>query len=277
MPTLKDEISRCASLSDTQLWTAVPRLLRDERDNLASFLIHLAEVNRRELHLRHAYSGLFRYLIKLGLSEWESRARDVAAIAVTKYPSVLGLLRSGRLNLTAIAMVGPHLTSENYRALLRKACRRSTRELQVLVASLAPGAKRRDVVRVVAAPTPPGVSPSAGAVSVLERADGCEREDRGLFPDLSPSTHSQKRAVAGRRLRFSFDGPEELHGLISRARDILFHKYPKGEMSLILIDAMNALLDKIDPERRFQRRVERARRRARVGTRMDIDGLIAQA
>ena len=79
MDAIETEIALCASLSDDELWAALPRLAGGEREELARFLIHLGETERRDLHLRHAYSGLFNYLVTLGFSEWEARARAVAA------------------------------------------------------------------------------------------------------------------------------------------------------------------------------------------------------
>ena len=178
------------------------------------FLIHLMEVKRRDLHLERAYSGLYTYLVKLGFSEWESRARSIAVTAAEKYRSILGLLQAGRLTLTTLALIGPHLNADNYRSLLRKSCRRSKREVEALIAG-------------------------------LDRA----------------AQASHPLAMAVRRLGFSFDGAVELDALIRRARDLLFHKYPGGGMEFILLDAVSALLDRIDPERRWERRLKRQRAR----------------
>lgn len=262
MIPIKMEITRCSRLTDAQLWAAVPRLVKLERDNLVGLLIHLGEINKRDLHLRHAYSGLFRYLLTLGFSEWESRARAIAATASQKYPSILGLLRSGRLSLSALAMIGPFLNAGNYRTLLRKACRRSVREIQALVAGLSPQAARRDVVRVVSAPSPLSCE-SAGAPQQAADIHSVLNVE-SLFPALTDDGGEIKNQVGERLLRFSFDGPQELDDMLERARALLWHKYPKGERGCIVLEALRALLEKIDPERRFERQLKRSRQRLKA-------------
>lgn len=168
MDTIELEIEACRRLGDEELWALVPRLARTEREDLARFLIHLNELARRDLHLTHAYSGIFRYLVALGFSEWEARARAVACVAGGKYRSIFTLLRSGQLNLTALTMLAPYLTSENHESLLGKACRRSTLDLQALVAELDPQARRRDVVRVVSALAPRAQPPHEPAGCAAE-------------------------------------------------------------------------------------------------------------
>lgn len=241
MGTLKTEITVCSKLSDQELWEKMKLLARAEREDLASFLIHLGEINKRDLHLRYAYSGLFRYLRGLGYSEWESRARSIAAVEARKYPRILGLVRAGKLNLTSIAMVGPHLDRRNYRALLGKACRRSMRELEMLVAELAPEPRRRDTVRVV----------SVEAATPELSTDQPLLIDGAAPPSLAPPQ------AASARLRYSFDADAALDHLLVRARGLLRHKYPFGEMEHILRDALNALLERIDPERRIARQERR--------------------
>ena len=48
------------------------------------------------------------------------------------------MLADGRLHLTAIAKLAPHLTPENREAVLERAAHRSKREIEELVAELAP-------------------------------------------------------------------------------------------------------------------------------------------
>ena len=48
------------------------------------------------------------------------------------------MLADGRLHLTAIALLAPYLTPENREALLRRATHKSKREVEELVAEIAP-------------------------------------------------------------------------------------------------------------------------------------------
>jgi hypothetical protein len=55
---------------------------------------------------------------------------------------VLPMLGDGRLHLSGIALLAPHLTPENREALLRRATHRSKRQIEELIAEVAP---REDV------------------------------------------------------------------------------------------------------------------------------------
>ncbi len=258
MESIESELVRCEKYSDDELWDAIPRLARGEREELAKFLIHLGEVEKRDLHLERAYSGLFKYLLTFGFSEWESRARAVAARAARRYPSILKMIAEGRMHLYAVVLVWPYLTPENHEALLGKACRRTTRELQTLIATLDPKAARRDAVRVisVALPALPLAESEPAQSEAASPAPG-PFGDGLLFPEPPPAPAPSTTT----RLRFSFDGSEELDDLIKRARDLLQHKHPYGGMEHIFYDALQALLDRIDPDRRIERRLARAKRR----------------
>jgi hypothetical protein len=82
---------------------------------------------------------MFAYCTEvLQLSEAEAYLRIAAARASRKHPMLLTMLGDGRLHLTAIAKLAPHLTSGNRDALLRRAAHQSKREIEELVAELAP-------------------------------------------------------------------------------------------------------------------------------------------
>ena len=82
---------------------------------------------------------MFAYCTEvLHLSEAEAYLRIAAARAAREHPLLLTLLADGRLHLTAIAKLAPHLTPENREDILNRAAHRSKREIEELVAELSP-------------------------------------------------------------------------------------------------------------------------------------------
>src|SRR3970282_834737 len=78
---------------------------------------------------------MFAYCTEvLHLSEAEAYLRIAAARASREHPLLLTMLADGRLHLTAIAKLAPHLTRENREALLTRAAHKSRREIDQLVA-----------------------------------------------------------------------------------------------------------------------------------------------
>ena len=59
------------------------------------------------------------------------------------------------------------------------------------------------------------------------------------------------------RVHFSFTGDETLLQDVDRAKELLRHKYPYGRLEAVFTEALSALLDRIDPERRLLRKARR--------------------
>jgi len=74
----------------------------------------------------------------LHLSEGEAYRRITAARLSRKYPVILSMLEDGRLHLCGIGVLSKHLTDANHEDVLARATHTSKREIEELVAELAP-------------------------------------------------------------------------------------------------------------------------------------------
>jgi hypothetical protein len=72
------------------------------------------------------------------MSESEAYLRIDAARRSRSYPILLELLEAGELNLTSIRLIGPHLTQANHLQVLDRVRGKSKRDVEQLVAELAP-------------------------------------------------------------------------------------------------------------------------------------------
>src|SRR2546428_10159563 len=132
-------LSAVARLSDRHLLDEVKRLAARERDVTVELIAHLAEIEERGLHHAEGFGSMFLYCrTALQLSEHAAYGRIEAARAARKFPVILGMLAEGSLNLTAVGLLGRHLTRDNYRAVLAEAKGRSKSEVEELVARLHP-------------------------------------------------------------------------------------------------------------------------------------------
>jgi hypothetical protein len=198
-------------LSDAELEGELLRLLNGGARTEALIVAHLAEVEGRRLHLRVGFPSMFQYCQQqLKLSESEAFHRIVAARLATAFPLVLELLSSRQIHLSAICLLRRHLTAENHRELLNAACGKSKRQVELLLA--------------------------------------CR------FPDLDFET---ERRRAGRlqavtndlyRLEVVLTGPEKAR--FELARDLTSHANPTGSWSVLLVHAIEALVEKTE-KRRF--------------------------
>ena len=96
-----------SDLSDSDLLHATELLVRSERRTAAEVVVHLAEIDARQLHLARGFSCLRDYCMQvLGLSEYEAFARIEAARAGRRFFRVFEMLLEGSLSLTRAPLVG---------------------------------------------------------------------------------------------------------------------------------------------------------------------------
>jgi len=127
------------SISDDELLRRLSELLRHSRRVESDLVAHIGEVDARRLYAREAASSMFSYCTEvLNLSEHEAYLRIAAARASRKYPMLLAMLSEGRIHLSGIGKLAPHLTDGNCEEVLARAAHKSKREIEELVAELAP-------------------------------------------------------------------------------------------------------------------------------------------
>src|SRR6185436_17234420 len=112
----KHFIDTARGLTDTALMDRLRDLAGRERAAVVELIAHLAELDTRSsLYAAKGFGSLFRYCTDaLGFSEDAACARIEAARASRRFPVVLDHLASGALTVTALRIIGKHLTIENH-------------------------------------------------------------------------------------------------------------------------------------------------------------------
>ena len=122
------------SISDDELLRRLSALLQQSRRVESELVAHIGEVDKRRLYAREASSSMFVYCTDvLHLSEHEAYLRIQVARASRHHPMLLTMLEDGRLQLSSIAKLAPHLTKANREALLARATHKTKREIEELV------------------------------------------------------------------------------------------------------------------------------------------------
>jgi hypothetical protein len=129
------------SLDDAALHKALKHTTGRANTLTAQLLAQLGELEARGLYRERACSSLYTYCVyELRMSEDEAQRRCRAARLARQFPVLLQMLAEAAIHLTGILLLGPHLTAENQGELLARARHRTKRELEQLVATLAPSA-----------------------------------------------------------------------------------------------------------------------------------------
>jgi len=253
------------TLADDALVAEVARLAGSERQATASLIAHLAELYGRRLHLRAGFASLFTYCTAvLRLSEHEAYDRMKAAKVARRCPAVLGLLESGRVNLTTVRLLAPHLTRANQEGLFAEAAGKSKRQVQELLARRFPRPDVAASIRKLPEPRPDAVGVAPLDVSASERSDLKTATRPALPGRASPSGSASfdgtmavsatavrpspvvpplTLPLAPDRYRVQFTASERLCEKLRLAQDLLRHAVPSGEPAEIFERALDALIE----------------------------------
>lgn len=275
----EDPMDACARLKDEDLVREVKFLAEHARHNEIRLLVHLSEFDSRRLCLEEGYRSLFEYCTgTLGFDEQESYRRIRAARIIRSYPEARIALERRKVTVASLVVLAPWLTRENAGPWLKSAEGKSRRELEALVAARYPQAPQPDAIRnlpprpvVVSGAPPAAYEALAAAPDSIERGPG----DTSAAPAVSSSAPvewaplagaparlgwgwQQLSPVAADRVRVGFDAASIVAQLIERVRQILRHKYPEGRLEDLIREALEAYLDRKDPQRRLEMKAARA-------------------
>jgi hypothetical protein len=129
------QIRPARPLSDGLLEFEFLELCANDRGNTAQLLVHLAEIDRRRLYIAAGYSSMFKYCVDKGfMSEEVAYRRIRVARAARHHPKILAGIADGRLNLTTVVFLAPHLTSGNAAELLTAASHQPKSGVELLIA-----------------------------------------------------------------------------------------------------------------------------------------------
>lgn len=247
-----------ASLSDDELLTEVKRLASAERRATAALVRSLMEVDARRLYLREGCSSLFTYCTQvLHLEEAAAYNRIEVARAARRFPAVLGGLDDGSLTLAAVRLLAPHLTVENHGEVLASARHKSKRDVERLVATLAPRPEAPTLIRKLPARaectrTPPDVQlPMTQAAAAVATSDTLPAAAPAApVRTMSPPSPPTVTPVAPERYTVRVTISAATHEKLRRVRDLLRHAMPDGDLEAILDRALTLLLEDVE-RRRF--------------------------
>jgi 5-methylcytosine-specific restriction endonuclease McrA len=136
---MKNSNSSLAVLSHSQLLHRFGDLVCRDRRCTAEMLAVIAEVDQRKLWATHACPSMFAFCVEhFHMSEAVTAKRIWAARTARRFPVIFKMVAGGELHLGAIHRLAKHLTDDNHRELLNRAKHKGSREIDRLVAEIAP-------------------------------------------------------------------------------------------------------------------------------------------
>jgi hypothetical protein len=269
-------------MSHAEVLAAVKRLAAQGREVLADLLALLAVLDERRLYEADGCASLYVFCVeRLRLSESQAYHRIQAARAARRFPVILDRLREGRVTLTAVALLRPHLTEANHLRVLDWAEGKPKPEVGLFIRTLAPLPDVRASLRRLA--SPPGAAPATGPArdyeagrtraGAEEAADaaapaagavpGPRRASMGLEADaiedssglplataLGPvgprPARAEVRPLSPARYSLHVTISEETRDKLRRAQDLLQHTLPAADPAAVLDRALTLLVEHLE-------------------------------
>ena len=283
---------------DDALHTRVKALVGRHNVLTADLLAHLAEVDARGIYRERACSSLYAYCVyELRFSEDEAQRRSQAARTARRFPILFEMLAEGAIHMTGLLLLAPHLTAENRSELLARARFRTKREIERLVAEVAPradiparieplGPSSKTITNLWQAYTAslrgrvrelePGIARGQAPAPVFEESGqvadseldetgrrGAPAESPAPARNETPLRAIDSEPVVPLRYRIEFTVNQEYVDRLEEARDLLQHQVPNRDVARIHELALAMFVERLRKRRGAssgpQRRVEAER------------------
>jgi hypothetical protein len=239
-----------SALTDEQLVVSLRDLLGHNRQLTAAVVMHLAEVEARQLHLAAACSSLFDYCVRvLHLDEAAAYNRIQVARLVRRFPLVLDMLADGRLHLTGARLLGPHLTEGGHRELLEAAQHKSKRAIEELLAERHPKPDAPTVIRKLPTPKERQASPQLALGGEPAREVRAPRPGRPRAPSSARRASEVTEPSAPDRYKVQFTASADLVAKIDEVKALLSHREPRCELVTVVELAVELLRAQLLKER----------------------------
>ena len=214
------------TLSDRALLCEFGELVQQDRHLTANLLRHIDVIDRRKLWAKQGHGSMFDFLVsRYHMSESTAGKRIGAARTARRFPVLFGMVARGEIHLSGIHRLKAHLTHENYAGVLAQAQHKTIRQIEELVARIAPLPDVPSTLRAL----PQRTDPAAGTSATPTPEKPLSRS-----PDPAP--------LSPGRYRLQITLGQAAKDKLNQLQDLLAHQIPNGDPAAIVERALDALL-----------------------------------
>ncbi len=243
-----------SNLSDATLIRDLKDLVARDRATTAALLAHIAEVDTRRLYAPAGFPSMFAYCVEeLRLSEGAAYKRITAARAARKFPVLFRLVAEGRLHLTAIKFLAPHLTPVNAGELLATAIGLSAVDLEAMLVRRFGRADEPvrigPVGAVMQAPQCLLEQNFVGVISTPSQLVSRPVETTGAGEAAAAAGGPSRQAAPAQRYRLEVTIGQATHDKLRHVQVLLGHSIPSGDVAQVLDRALDALIAQVEKQK----------------------------
>lgn len=227
----------------------------------------IAEFDSRRLYLPAGHPSMFSYCVhELHLSEDSAYKRIRVARAARRFPEIFTGLASGRLTLSAVVLLAPHLTEASADALLAESTHKTNAEVEALIAERFP---RPDVPTCIEALAPPTVLASGSdqlavrpvAVDVNPAPPTIDNQSQlavrpvespaqlTIRPVATPEPRPHVAPLSPERFALQLTMSQATHDKLRYAQALLSHRVSPGDIAEVIDRALDALIPALEKEK----------------------------
>jgi hypothetical protein len=231
-------------LTDQALLRDLATLVAQDRATTAALLAHLAEVDARKLYLPAAYPSMFAWCLgELHLSEDSAGKRIRAARAGRQFPAIFTALAEGRLHLSGIVLLAPHLTPDNVDDLIPAASHKTKAEIEALLAQRFPMPDLVTTIEPIAVISAPAAT-CQGHV--------CERNEQPAPGRVTEPPRPKITPLAPQRFGLQVTIDAETQQLLQDVRALMGHTIPSGDIAAVLRESLRLTKQALEKQRYAQ-------------------------
>jgi hypothetical protein len=221
---------RLSEVSNEQVLASLHSFVGEGNRIVAKVVAYLAEVEDRRIHLELACSSMFEFCMrKLGMSEGEAYRRILAARLVRRFPVLLDAIASGRVHLSSIVLLRDHFRDRNIDELLEQAAGKSKRQVEEIVARLAPKLDVPSLIR-----------------KLPERVEMSVSIPITSTPTASPQPKPHVQPLSESRYKVELTASSSLRDKLEHARRLMRHTHPAGDLAVVVEQALDLLIEKLE-------------------------------
>ena len=217
-------------LADSTLSNGLGAAFAQEDTATANLLAYIDEFDERKLYVPAGYPSMLDYCVgKLGRSRDAARKRIHAAHTARRFPIIFELVAGGRLHLSAVVMLAPHLTAENAEELLEAAANKSKDEIRLLLSSHLPRSETLEL---------------ASAASTEESCAPERTEAPSSEPPCAPGRMEMPMKPTKTTGPVHLD--DEMEGLVSRAQALLGYELRSDDPKEVIRRSLRLLVRQLE-------------------------------
>jgi 5-methylcytosine-specific restriction endonuclease McrA len=235
-------------LSDESLLRGLTALVAQDCITTAEMLAHVAEVDERKLYLPAGHPSMFLYCVQeLHLSEDAAAKRIQAARAARRFPAIFTAVGSGRLHLSGVVLLAPHLVEETAADLIAAAGHKTKSEIEQLLADRYP---KSDLLTWLAGP-PPTAAAEEHAPGLVDDAQVVAKSSPDSSQLVPGRVESRARVtpLSSQSVAFQATLSRATSEKLRYAQELLGHQVPSGDLAQVLDRVLDLAITQLEKQK----------------------------